>query len=76
MKLSAERLGRGTGWREKGVVRGRPCQTNGSDLENRESRRPGSLLVHRTLMTGRFRREIERSGAGGGQSGPGAHRPE
>lgn len=46
---------------EKGVggCWGRLCQRNGSDLENRDSKSPGVLVVYRTLMKMRFQRGIK-----------------
>lgn len=47
------------------MVRGRSCQRNASNLEPRESRRPGVLVVYRTLMQMRFQRGVTYTGERG-----------
>lgn len=58
--LSCRKDGAREGRREKGL-----CQRNGSNLETRDSRRPGVLAVYRTLMKTRFQRGIKHTGARG-----------
>lgn len=47
------------------MVQGRLCQRHGNNQENRESRRPGVLVLYRTLMKMMFQREIKYTGGRG-----------